>query len=399
MCGIVGLLSKSANGFLSSHADMFTWMLRMDTIRGDDSTGVFGVDKDANIDLIKADTDAWKFTSCKNYIDFTTRMFQSYRLVVGHNRAATKGTVSAANAHPFKEEHIVLVHNGTIYNQEDLDKSVEVDSHAIAKTLARKEAKEALQLINGPFALVWFDKQQKTLNLARNNERPLFVMEYDDYYCIVSEPGLPFWLNGRDNIKLVGKVLPVPIEKILQFNLENLKDGYHEVAFENYSKPYVSSYDSWYKPKSHLHSVSKPTSSANTINFKQGDSIVFKINDTKDDGPGSKITIFGSPLLGEELDDNILVKTEVTSRQEAETLSSTGWINGTIASVSTMGGIIVVFVRWASAMYLDKNENKSTDIEIKKAIAQGCSRCKGEMNFLEVTDSIIMARKDGTYRT
>ena len=45
MCGIVSLISKRAGGFYNPDTDIFSQMLFADTVRGVDSTGVFGVNK------------------------------------------------------------------------------------------------------------------------------------------------------------------------------------------------------------------------------------------------------------------------------------------------------------------------------------------------------------------
>ena len=58
MCGIVGLISKNKSGFEHWSSSLFTQLLQMDSIRGKDSTGVFGVDQQNKIDLLKGDTNA-----------------------------------------------------------------------------------------------------------------------------------------------------------------------------------------------------------------------------------------------------------------------------------------------------------------------------------------------------
>src|SRR3990167_860810 len=201
MCGIVGIISKYSYGFPVNMDDYFTNMLVCDTIRGADATGVFGVDKDGNIDIVKGNADGYVFTKSADYAKFKKRIYSRYHIVIGHNRKATVGNSVPENAHPFREDPIVLVHNGTIYNADKLNKDVEVDSHAIAHALKEKDAKQALESIDGAFALVWYDQNQKTLNLTRNNARPLFLVEYEDCWILGSEPGLILWLSRRDNIR------------------------------------------------------------------------------------------------------------------------------------------------------------------------------------------------------
>lgn len=396
MCGIVGLISKKNFGFDYTAKELFTDELRMNSIRGVDSTGAFGINKDGKLDVIKGDTNAWQFVTCKNYQEFEAKISQQYHIVIGHNRAATKGTITAANAHPFKEDNICLVHNGTIYNQEALDKNVDVDSHAIAKALTKADAKTALNLIHGPFALVWYDSKQRTLNLARNDDRPLFILEYEDFWNISSEPGLPYWLNGRANRKIVGIPMLIPTEKILRFELDELQKGYTEVAFDNYEyTPPVVQYSLPYRaPQNHLHVIKDQ----NIYPVKCGDELVFKVDDMKFDD--RIYTIFGHPIFNGEVDENILVKLSKTFKTDVDALVSAGYGIGNVSSISTVGSMTVFILSFAAPhhIHIDANNNKTTDQEIKEAIAKGCGRCKEVMSFVDIASSIVRKKKDGTYR-
>ena len=400
MCGIIGLISKNSNGFYLKEAELFTHMLQMDTIRGLDSTGVFGVTPQSEIDIVKGNTNGWLFTSCKQYSDFEKDIFHKYHIVIGHNRAATKGTITSDNAHPFQEENITLVHNGTIFNQEELDVSVEVDSHAIAIALSKADAVNALNKIHGPFALVWFDSKQKTLNLARNNERPLFLLEYQNYWCISSEPGLPYWLNGRDGIKPIKAPHPVPIEKIVRFDINKLHLPYSEVDFTEYE--YVSTPSAYTPVWKNPQPIPKlKLVSGSTAPFKEGDYITFSIDDIKHEDGDLDWTIFGHPLGSnkDSVDINILVKTSVNTHGEMEGLRSANFGGGTITSISDAVGMPIIFVKFATPVYIDQNKNKTTDEEIKCAIANGCAKCKGTMSFVDIASSIVRKRANGTYRT
>ena len=399
MCGIVGIITKNKYGFGHNEGKLFTNMLQMDSIRGEDSTGVFGVDSTGKIDLIKGDTNGWQFTKCKNYTDFESRIFSTYQIVIGHNRAATKGSITPENAHPFKEDNIILVHNGTIFNQDELDKSVEVDSHAITKALAKADAKTALNQIHGPFALVWFDSTLKTLNLARNDDRPLFLVEYQTFWTISSEPGLPVWLNGRNGTKFTKTPIIIPTEKIISFNLDNLSNGYTELEFENYAVPiqYNQSYSHHYVPPQirNLHTVPKSIDHS----FTQGDTIDFKIDDIKHEPGDVNYVIFGFPVLNKEIDENILVKSTCTDRKTIDELRISQFGTGHITSISSIGKMTLLLVQFAQTKHMDANKNSTTEDDIKLAIANGCNKCKGIMNFVDIADSIIRKKKDGSFRT
>jgi hypothetical protein len=67
-------------------------------------------------------------------------------------------------------------------------KDVEVDSHAIAHVLAEQpDTEKALQSINAAYALIWYDVENKKLNLIRNKDRPLAHTADHNAWFITSE--------------------------------------------------------------------------------------------------------------------------------------------------------------------------------------------------------------------
>jgi len=189
MCGIVGLISKQAQGFYGSHADIFTDMLLMDQVRGMDGTGVFGVYKNKQAYLTKVGTHASNLVQLKAYDQFRTKMTRSMTMVFGHNRKATVGNISSTNSHPFMEENVILIHNGFIANACEFDPAAAVDSQALARGFNKSSKPlDVLRRASGAYALVWYDKRDKTLRIARNNERPLFMAETDNFLAFASEP-------------------------------------------------------------------------------------------------------------------------------------------------------------------------------------------------------------------
>lgn len=204
MCGIVGVIAKSPSGFYSAQCDIFEQLLYADTVRGEDSTGVFGVTKNGNISSLKSAQPGYDFIRTDEFRSWRGNMLQRYTVAIGHNRKATKGEIKGENAHPFQEGHIIGVHNGTTWGHNPSDK-YEVDSHAIFAQMAKSNNEiETLSSINGAFALVWYNKNDKTLNLCRNSMRPLWLINTSSHWYICSEHGLASWILSRENQRLEG---------------------------------------------------------------------------------------------------------------------------------------------------------------------------------------------------
>jgi len=103
-------------------------------------------------------------------------------VLVAHARAATKGAVSKANAHPFYVGDILGVHNGTIHSHfEDRDK-FETDSEALFSYMAKHGEQKGLDMVNSLFhaayALMWVNLKEKTFNIARNADRTLYYSRH-----------------------------------------------------------------------------------------------------------------------------------------------------------------------------------------------------------------------------
>lgn len=211
MCGIVGMVSKVSTGFYHTDLDLFESMLVCDSVRGEDSTGVFGVYKNRQARTIKVAAEPHMLFRCDEWKDFKTKAVNSMNMLVGHNRSATRGAINSDNAHPFTEGKIVLVHNGTLHNHKDFNKEVEVDSHAIAHALNERPAEEVIKEIDGAFTFIWYDREQAKLFMVRNSERPLAYIEDTSRIYFASEAPMLEWLVNRKSYstkKLEAKVVP-----------------------------------------------------------------------------------------------------------------------------------------------------------------------------------------------
>lgn len=245
MCGIVGFITSEPVRGSHDRRKFIEQALIAGTVRGDDSTGVFSTlhkqPENETADWLKMARDGYGFIATKEFQDRFGLMsdYGKFRSVIGHGRSATVGTVTQANAHPFQEGPITLVHNGTLTStfhmgksMHDLkDEGVQVDSHVIAHNLATTtDAASVIAKLDGAYALVWHDARDDSINIVRNERRPLHLMfaTCEDTVLIASEAEMLYWLAKRNNFGMSNIVYPKANE-LLKFTPGSLVPEVSEV--------------------------------------------------------------------------------------------------------------------------------------------------------------------------
>ena len=181
MCGHVGI---AGNLELKDESTMKRLLL-YDFFRGMDSTGLAGI-RHANqtAQIAKVASHPIDLFDSKKFDKALTASACS--AFIGHNRAATKGHVNSNNAHPYEFDHIVGAHNGTLSVQShialenSLGETYEVDSQAIFAHIAKFGIHETMPLLQGAWALVWYDSVLNTINFLRNKERSFWYASTKD---------------------------------------------------------------------------------------------------------------------------------------------------------------------------------------------------------------------------
>jgi|TARA_Y100000310_G_scaffold161131_1_gene161076 predicted glutamine amidotransferase len=188
MCGLVGVFGAPS----AKTTNMFLDMLRMDVVRGDDSTGI-GVIGKKKRRVIKDVGDPYYVIGHKNFKKWVVDKAWENWGYLGHNRAATRGTVTPENAHPFYHAPIMLTHNGTLHNTLPIKIDLEhfdTDSEQIAYFLKHESEDDLWPLLEGAAALAWFDSSNHSLNLITNGKRPLCFsfLNDEEQIAYASEP-------------------------------------------------------------------------------------------------------------------------------------------------------------------------------------------------------------------
>lgn len=229
MCGIVAVIMKGKTGFFKSEEDVFLQMLYADALRGDDSTGVISVEKDTTFHINKEASEPALFIPAFRASKPFKTMFNQGKAYIGHNRKKTVGAIADDTAHPFVvDNEFALVHNGTLYNHENLAKNCKVDSEALAihfkKSLDKDDIVAAFEQdlaeVRGAYATAMYHQGKDSIYFLRNKERPLSYVETNKAYFFASEGGLLLWVLSRNGMWTKETVIQqVPEHTLLTFDL------------------------------------------------------------------------------------------------------------------------------------------------------------------------------------
>ena len=200
MCGIIGIVTPKLT---VPHENFVQQALIADMLRGFDSTGMAALNE-AGWQWSKKAVNGVDFIALKEDTPLQDCTLNKPAAIIGHNRAATKGKVNGANSHPFHHGDIIGVHNGTLRSYHNLDNTTfGTDSECLYHHLSKNGLVDTLENITGAWCLVWLNTKEDTLNIIRNDERPMSIAHLEGGgYAYASEMGMLKWLLNRNKIKV-----------------------------------------------------------------------------------------------------------------------------------------------------------------------------------------------------
>lgn len=217
MCGIIGV----AGTITSALEESFKDLLILDSLRGEDSTGVAMVHSAGDISVVKEVGDPFILLGTKR---FSNAFKSSHRVLIGHNRWATTGKVNRANAHPFECGDLIGVHNGTLRNKYQIPGHIhfDTDSESLYNHIDKVGIDEAMKIAEGAWALVYYNKLDHSVNMLRNDQRPLFFSYTKGKKALMwaSEKWMLQVASSRNKVEL-DKIVDLPVDKWHKFSMPN----------------------------------------------------------------------------------------------------------------------------------------------------------------------------------
>ena len=196
MCSISGIIKYGKAPILAEMIDQLLLSLEH---RGLDATGIALVN-DGEIYVYKSNDSAWLFTTKKEYKNFILeKLNERTQIVLLHTRSYTKGDPrDNENNHPVFAGNCAIVHNGVIYNDDEvfkemrLDRKAAVDSDVIRAIVDEygltHEAVRELENLRGSVASAIISNEEPGKVLLLRSGNPLIVAATsNEHFIFASE--------------------------------------------------------------------------------------------------------------------------------------------------------------------------------------------------------------------
>ena len=300
MCGHFGIAGFGIN---QHDLEIFRQLGIVSQLRGEDGAGIYQINSGSatrwdNQKLVKSAGDFMYtyYLGTDGQKKHTDKVCQTTMIdvLIGHCRAATKGSIIDSNAQPFEFSNLVGAHNGTLKDKKYDDK-IRSDSDLFFEDVNSKSQDGCLSGLesclkdlneNSAYAIVMYDKLKKQLIFVKNSKRPLFFAvsrERDVMYwaseraflaLILNRNGIKYQHYDEVNQKIIGGIFQVPDNRLLICKPREIKACKPPFKAGNFI---VDPED---KPKE-VQEVQKETSKGTKLLIKSNDNVTVLPSPTK----------------------------------------------------------------------------------------------------------------------
>ena len=272
-----------------------------------------------------------------------------------------------------------------LYELERKYDRVDVDSAIIPKILAKEKPAVALEQLSGAYALIWHDNMKDRLFVARNAERPLFLVETTDTYILASEELMAHWILDRNDQVIIKSTL-IKVGVIYEFlwnkanKLQIIQTKFtpKEKKVYSYLPNYYSKHQQQYQqPATPQTQLNLPI--ANNMGDLIGKEILFNVTKIH---TLTKATTFSGTTV-----DYPHYKVEVTTFQEVPyNLYRANYVYTTVKYINTQTGTLQgQTLEIADALVFSGNGKLLTDKIRDELDGQVCSCCGSHTRYYDET--------------